>query len=127
MSRRCRPGVRARVIGGGRANLGKVVCVVRPYFGELINDATWPENVHPWVVTSLGNPLRSFLLDTGEEAPLAMTIVLDDQHLEPLRDDDEFVSDQGTMIERGLSSPRLLDTMTSGVLGRRVEPDPAQN
>lgn len=87
MSRRCKPGQRARVVRGW--NAGKVVVVVRHYFGEPINDAVWPRAFLPWVVTSVGGPLRSKYLDTGKEAPPAMTIVLDDPDLEPLRDDDE--------------------------------------
>lgn len=86
MSRRCKPGMRARVIRG--ANSGKLVVVVRRYLGERVNDATWPKAVHPWIVTSLSGPLRSFRLINGEEAPPALTIVLDDRDLVPLSDDD---------------------------------------
>lgn len=89
MSRRCKPGMRARIVGG--SNGGKIVVVVRRYFGEKINDATWPAAMFPWVVSSLGGPLRSFLIGPKpmKEAPPAMTIVVDDSELEPLRDDDE--------------------------------------
>lgn len=88
MSRRCKPGMRARVIGTS-ANRGKVVLVVRYYFGESVSGTFWPLPLFPWVVTSLGGPLQSRHLDTGRLAPPRMTIVLDDSELEPLRDDDE--------------------------------------
>ena len=87
MSRRCKPGIRARIIPS--FNAGKIVVVVRRYFGEPVNDARWPRALFPWVVTSLGPPLRSVYIDTGKEAPPSMTIVVDDCDLEPLRDDDE--------------------------------------
>jgi hypothetical protein len=87
MSRRCRPGIRARIVCG--VNTGKIVVVVRRYYGELINDATWPKALFPWVVASAGGPLRSFRVENGEECPGALTIVADDRELEPLRDEDE--------------------------------------
>ncbi len=87
MSRRCKAGIRARIIRG--SNQGKIVVVVRHYFGEDVNGAQWPKALFPWVVTSLSGPLRSFFIDTGVEAPSALTIVVDDCDLEPLRDDDE--------------------------------------
>ena len=87
MSRRCKPGIRARIIEGSDA--GKIVFVVRRYFGEDVSDAEWPQALFPWVVTSLGSPLRSFYIDTGNESPPSMTIVVDDSDLEPLRDDDD--------------------------------------
>jgi hypothetical protein len=92
MSRRCKPGIRARVIKGEN-DLGKIVFVVRHYFGEELNGATWPTALFPWVVTSLGSPLHSYCVDTGKEAPPAMTIVLDDGDLEPL-DDGDLPSDE---------------------------------
>jgi hypothetical protein len=87
MSRKCRPGIRARIIRSG--NAGKIVVVVRRYFGEDVAGASWPKALFPWVVTSIGSPLRSFCADTGKAQPLAMTIVCDDCELEPLKDDDE--------------------------------------
>ena len=87
MSRKCRPGIRARIIRSG--NAGKIVVVVRRYFGEDVNGASWPRALFPWVVTSLSSPLRSAYLYTGEEAPPSMTIVVDDCDLEPLEDDDQ--------------------------------------
>lgn len=87
MSRRCKPGIRARIICGNDAR--KIVVVVRRYFGEVVNDATWPQALFPWVVTSLGAPLHSVCLESGKAQPPSMTIVLDDSDLEPLRDDDE--------------------------------------
>lgn len=94
MSRRCKPGTRARVIRG--VNAGKVVVVVRRYLGEEVNDATWPTAIFPWVVTSLAGPLRSFHLHTGKEAPASHTIVLDDRDLEPLSDEDPGEVTQAT-------------------------------
>ena len=94
MSRRCKPGTRAKVIRG--SNAGKIVVVVRRYFGEEVNGATWPKAVFPWVVTSLSGPLLSFHLDTGKEAPPALTIVLDDRDLQPLSDDDQCDADNAT-------------------------------
>ena len=88
MNRRCRPGQRARVIGGGW-NTGKIVLVVRPYFGEEIDDATWPQPIFPWVVSSLGTPLRRRCLTTGQETPAKMVMVCDDCELEPLDDGDD--------------------------------------
>lgn len=87
MSRRCNPGIRVRIIRGN--DVGKIVVVVRRYFGEVVNDATWPQVLLPWLVTSLGPPLHSVYLESGKAAPTSMTIVLDDSDLEPLRDDDE--------------------------------------
>ena len=87
MSRRCRPGMRARIIRGN--NAGKVVVVVRRYFGEDVSGGKWPRPLFPWVVTSLGSPLRSFCISTGKEELPSMTIVVDDCDLEPLRDDDD--------------------------------------
>lgn len=106
MSRRCKPGIRARIIRSG--NDGKIVVVVRRYFGEDVNDARWPRALFPWVVTSLGPPLRSVYIDTGKEAPPAMTIVVDDCDLEPLRDDDE---DDST--EEQTSHPKLRQVTTT--------------
>jgi hypothetical protein len=92
MSRRCKPGQRARIIGRS-TNAGRVVVVVRFYTGELINRARWPEAVFPWVVTSLGAPLDSVDIPTQRPCPPAMTIVVDDSELQPLADDgDEFES-----------------------------------
>ena len=87
MNRRCKPGMRARVIGAN-GNRGKIVVVVRYYFGEDVGGSVWPQPLYPWVVTSLGGPLQSRYIDTGKPAPPMMTIVLDDSDLEPLRDDD---------------------------------------
>lgn len=93
MSRRCKPGQRARIIGGG-ANHGAIVLVVRPYFyPDKVSDSTWPRQQRPWVITSLGQPLQSFYLD-GREAPARQTIVCDDRDLEPLGDDEGGVSDE---------------------------------
>ncbi len=101
MSRRCKPGIRARIISS--SNAGKIVVVVRRYFGEDVNGARWPRAIFPWVVTSLGSPLRSVYIDSGKEAPPSMTIVVDDCDLEPLRDEDE---DDGTKAQTSHPKPR---------------------
>lgn len=88
MTRRCWPGARARIVRG--RNAGKTVVVVRRYFGEAVSDGYWPKALFPWVVTSLGPPLRFVMLDTGVEGPPAPTIVVDDCDLEPLHDDDHL-------------------------------------
>jgi hypothetical protein len=94
MSRRCKPGQRARIISEG-TDRGKIVLVVRPYFyPEEVSDATWPRNIAPWVVTSLGALLHSVSLKTGKEAPPARTMVMDDRDLEPLDDDDDPAVDE---------------------------------
>lgn len=95
MSRRCRLGIRARFIKG--PNQGKVVLVVRYYCGEKVNGAYWPKALFPWVVGSLGAPLRSFCANTGEEAHPSMTVVADDSDLEPLQNDD---MDEDDYVER---------------------------
>lgn len=92
MTRRCKPGQRARIISRG-TDRGAVVVVVRAYLGEEVSGALWPENGFPWVVTSLGGLLHSRYLDTKLPAPPARTIVLDDSDLEPLRDDDDGVDE----------------------------------
>lgn len=91
MTRRCKPGQRARIIRG--TNSGKVVVVVQHYLGELVNGAEWPENVFPWVVTSLGGLLASVELRTLRPCPPARTIVVDDAELQPLDDDDDGVGE----------------------------------
>lgn len=98
MSRRCKVGDRARIICGD--NAGKIVVVVRRYFGEDVNGAKWPKPLFPWVITSLGSTLRSFYLDTGSEAPPSHTIVVDDCSLEPLRDEDDDEQSGESQIER---------------------------
>jgi hypothetical protein len=90
MSRGCKPGIRARIVND-RSNNGKIVLVVRAYFyPEEVEGAAWPQEVlHPWVVTSLSGPLRSFYIEDNKEAPPSMTIVVDDEDLQPLDDDDD--------------------------------------
>jgi hypothetical protein len=90
VSRRCKKGQRARIIGG--RNAGKIVLIVRPYFyPQIINDASWPMAIYPWVVTSLSGSLRSVHVNSGKECPPAMTIVADDPELEPLDDEDDLL------------------------------------
>ncbi len=86
MTRRCKPCQRARIVGKS-ANAGKVVLILRYYFGEEVSDSTWPEAIFPWVVASLGGPLRNFHIPSGIEAPRKMVIVVDDCELQPLDDD----------------------------------------
>lgn len=88
MTRRCKPGQRARIIGNGK-NIGCIVVVVRYHFGETVSGCTWPQPIFPWVVASLGGPLRNFCLLTGRETTPKMVIVVDDSDLEPLDDDDD--------------------------------------
>ena len=97
MSRRCKPGQRARIIGGGW-NIGKIVLVVRPYFGEEI-DGIWPQPIFPWVVSSLGAPLRRCCLTTGKEKPAKMAAVYDDCDLEPLDDDEAGIEDARAIVK----------------------------
>jgi hypothetical protein len=104
MSRRCKPGIRARIIDG--LDTGKIVVVVRRYFGEEVADARWPRVLFPWVVTSLGSPLHSFYIGTDEEAPPSMTIIADDRDLEPLRDDDD-----GEETNEGIPRPIERETV----------------
>lgn len=88
MSRRCKKGQRARVVGEG-ANAGIIVLVVRPYFfPQKFDGATWHGYQFPWVVTSLGRPLQFIHLD-GTDAPPTRSGVLEDEELEPLDDDDD--------------------------------------
>lgn len=86
MTRRCKPGQRARFIGTW--NHGKIVVVVRRYAGERVDGATWGvRGLFPWVVTSLSGPLDVWYVATGEPCP-GMTVVADDSELEPLDDDE---------------------------------------
>lgn len=87
MTRRCKPGQRARIIVG--YDSGKFVLVVRHYHGEDVAGATWPEAIFPWVVASLGGPLESVDVETGVVSLPSMMAVYDDCELEPLPDDDE--------------------------------------
>lgn len=101
MSRKCKRGQRARIIGG--RNAGKIVLIVRPYFyPQIVNDASWPMAVYPWVVTSLSGPLRSIEVDSGKECPPTMTIVADDPELEPLDDDDGPVAEESSTEQTGM-------------------------
>jgi len=99
--RRCKPGMRARIIKG--SNAGKIVVVVRRYSGEEVSGATWVPMFLPWVVTSASGPLRSCYHPGEEEAPPSLTIVTEDRDLEPLPDNDE---DEHTGDEKKRSKPR---------------------
>lgn len=87
MTRRCKPGQRARIIDG--VDTGKIVLVVRYYCGEDVAGGPWPEAIFPWVVASLGPPLHVEDLDTGLPCPPSMVAVYDDCDLELLPDDDD--------------------------------------
>jgi hypothetical protein len=83
MSRRCKPGQRARVISEG-PDRGTIVLVLKPYFyPDEVNDAVWPRMLRGWVVTSLGAPLHAVHLD-GSPCPPEQTSVRDDRDLEPI-------------------------------------------
>lgn len=106
MSRRCKPGQRARVVSG--SNKGAVVLVVRYYFGEKVSDATWPEPLFPWVVTSLGASLWWRGVNDPAKTGRATTIVVDDADLEPLKDEDDGLSRptfEDRFIERVSKAP----------------------
>lgn len=93
MSRRCKKGQRARVIGGG-SNHGVIVLVVRSYFSPQVFDgSTWHGYRFPWVVTSLGRPLHFVYLNDGTDAPPTQSGVLEDEDLEPLQDDDDGLTE----------------------------------
>ena len=106
MSRRCKAGQRARIIGGD-VNHGKIVVVVRPYFGEVIKGADWPDSiVFPWVVASLSGPMRSFFMDNSEAEP-DIVIVVEDQYLDPIPDDSSGL-DEYTEVDKPVSKPRVI-------------------
>jgi hypothetical protein len=102
MTRRCRPGQRARCIKG--MNEGRVVLVVKPLVGHEFNGSSWPEPIYPWIVAALGAPLRTKNLDSGTESSGAMTVVLCDLDLEPLGDGDDGLH-RSTEKERPLRKP----------------------
>lgn len=99
MSRRCKAGQRARIVGG--PNKGTIVLVVRRYLGEEVGGSTWPEAMFPWVVTSLGAPLQWRSLTDPNVKGRSSTAVADDRDLEPLSDDDD-----GLMRSTDMSEPR---------------------
>lgn len=108
MSRRCKPGQRARFLGG--FNKGRIVLVVRPLFEESFDGSIWPQAVFPWVVTSLSDGLRTLNLDSGKENPLRRSIVACDLDLEPLKDDDDGLTrsterDKPTPVKKGIEKP----------------------
>jgi len=104
MSRRCKPGQRARVVGSNW-NKGQVVLVVRYYFGEDIDGAKWPEAIFPWVVASLGAPLRRMCLTTRKETPAKMLAVMDDCDLQPLDDNDDGLNESAD-TDRPVERPK---------------------
>lgn len=103
MSRRCKAGQRARIIASG-PNKGKIVLVVRRYFGEYVSGGTWPEALFPWVVTSLGAPLSWTGMSDGRRG-VAATVVFDDCDLEPLNDDDDGLT---RTTDQSLSTPKSI-------------------
>ncbi len=105
MSRRCKVGKRARIIGTGN-NAGLIVLVIRPYFGEEIDGGRWVEKPFPWVVTSLGRPIQPYAAWTKELLPVTMTGVFDDSELEPLDDEDDGLT-QSTDKELPIKRPKV--------------------
>jgi hypothetical protein len=103
MTRKCKPGQRARVVTAG-LDKGKVVLVVRRYHGEEIEGAIWHRMLFPWVVVSLGAPLHSVYLHTKLPAPPSMTAVICDTQLHPLDNDDDSLD---TFEERDKPVGRL--------------------
>lgn len=87
MKRRCKAGQRARIVDG--PNNGVIVMILRPYFGEHVEEAIWPEILFPWVVVSLGPLLRAWFSVDNIEAPPGRMCVVDDRDLVPLDDDEE--------------------------------------
>ena len=107
MTRRCKPGQRARITIG-TVDKGKIVLVVRSYRpGEKINDAGWPEALYPWVVTTLSGPLGWQRIDNPNIAGTAFTIVMCDSHLEPLDDDDDGLG-RDTDVSKPKERPAVL-------------------
>lgn len=94
MSRRCKPGQRARVVVG--VNKGRIVLVARALHEGTFNGAHWPKAIFPWVVASLGDGLQSVDLKTNMPLPPAHSIVLCDRDLEPLDDDDDGLAEPKT-------------------------------
>lgn len=90
MSRRCKPGQRARVIGESR-NKGAIVLVVGAHFPseEWGGSGRWVAGLFPWKTISLGGPLHIRDADTLEPLPPSMYCVFEDEDLEPLKDDDD--------------------------------------
>lgn len=105
MTRRCKPGQRARIISGG--DTGKIVLVVKPYFGERVADGTWPMPIYPWVVASLGDLLHSVNIETGVENSPDRMAVYDDSDLEPL-DHDVNGLDESTDQDIPMHRPRIV-------------------
>lgn len=90
MSRRCKPGQRAKVIGEGW-NKGAIVLVVSPYFPseEWGGPGQWAASLFPWKTIALGGPLRIRDADTLEPLAPSVYCVFEDEDLEPLKDDDD--------------------------------------
>lgn len=86
MSRRCKPGQRARVIHNGA-----IVMVVGHYFHgvEWGGSTNWHTEFYPWKTVSLGAPLEIFSMKTGKFMRMSMYCVHEDADLEPLDDGDD--------------------------------------
>jgi DNA repair protein RadC len=85
---RCKPGDIAVFVSG--SNHGKLVYVERPFQGEEVFGGTcWCKSPTPyaaWVVSSLGEPLTSRLLESKTiDTKRHMMIAVDDELLRPLR------------------------------------------
>lgn len=102
MSRRCKPGKKARILGG--LNSGRVVLVVRALHGQDFEGSLWPEAIYPWVVSGIGGPLRTRDLETKLENPPRANIVECDLRLEPF-DDEEDGQQHSTERRKPVKAP----------------------
>lgn len=102
MSRRCKPGQRARV-----KHSGQIVMVVAPYFEgqEWGGSRAWYIEFYPWKTVSLGGPLRIVDSKTREFMRMSMYCVHDDRALEPLDDDDDGLT-RTTEKDKPIKKPR---------------------
>lgn len=112
MSRRCKPGQRARFVRG--RNKGRIVLVVKALYTNEFDGSTWPEAIFPWAVTALGAPLRTINLGTQIENPPTMTMCCCDMDLEPLNDEDDGLT-RSARKDLPVAQPeaRLAETPTS--------------
>jgi hypothetical protein len=88
MSRRCKPGQRARVIKETSAKGCIVLVVAAHHHGQEWGGASdWKPCIFPWKTISLGRPIK---IHQGDEFwKMSMYCVFEDSDLEPLEDDDD--------------------------------------
>lgn len=110
MSRRCKPGQRARVIDNGA-----IVMVVGHYFhGEEWGGHTgWYTEFYPWKTVSLGAPLEIVSEKTGKFLFMSMYCVHDDAGLEPLDDGDDGLT-RATEKDKPVNKPRAKQLVEGG-------------